>query len=66
LKVLNRFINLWGVAGTPQKVSLFKQIIPAGEEGFNKDMALFMVLGILNSLFVTLFLYGKEKKLEEK
>ena len=31
------------------------------EEGFNKDMALFMVLGILNSLFVTLFLYGREK-----
>ena len=34
------------------------------EEGFNRDMALFMILGILNSLFVTLFLYGR-KKLEE-
>ena len=52
MKALNRFINLWGGA-----VPLYI----LSEEGFNRDMALFMILGILNSLFVTLFLYGREK-----
>jgi hypothetical protein len=49
MKKFYRNNNFWGVAGTPQKVSLFKQIIPA--EGVARKFSM--------SLLVVILEYGK-------